>query len=138
MIAGFERPTEGNILLGDTVVSSAESHVFVPPEKRNIGMVFQSYAVWPHMTVGENVAYPLKIQKVSREERKKRVEEALEMVHLERYGERYPSQLSGGPAGAPAAGRTVVQPGCQAPGKHAVRDFFPPETAGDHRDLRDP
>ena len=96
MIAGFERPTEGNILLGDTVVSSAESHVFVPPEKRNIGMVFQSYAVWPHMTVGENVAYPLKIQKVSREERKKRVEEALEMVHLERYGERYPSQLSGG------------------------------------------
>ena len=97
MIAGFERPTEGNILLGDTVVSSAESHVFVPPEKRNIGMVFQSYAVWPHMTVGENVAYPLKIQKVSREERKKRVEEALEMVHLERYGERYPSHLSGGP-----------------------------------------
>ena len=67
MIAGFERPTEGNILLGDTVVSSAESHVFVPPEKRNIGMVFQSYAVWPHMTVGENVAYPLKIQKVSRQ-----------------------------------------------------------------------
>ena len=112
MIAGFERPTEGNILLGDTVVSSAESHVFVPPEKRNIGMVFQSYAVWPHMTVGENVAYPLKIQKVSREERKKRVEEALEMVHLERYGERYPSQLSGGQQQRVALARALIaQPG---------------------------
>ena len=95
MIAGFERPHRGRYPSGDQVVSSAETHVFVP-EKRNIGMVFQSYAVWPHMTVAENVAYPLKIQKVSREERDNRVKEALKMVHLDRYGERYPSQLSGG------------------------------------------
>jgi len=112
MIAGFERPTEGNILLGDQVVSSAESNVFVPPEKRNIGMVFQSYAVWPHMTVAENVAYPLKIQKVPREERDKRVKEALEMVHLDRYGERYPSQLSGGQQQRVALARALIaQPG---------------------------
>ena len=112
MIAGFERPTEGNILLGDQVVSSAESNVFVPPEKRNIGMVFQSYAVWPHMTVAENVAYPLKIQKVPREERDNRVKEALEMVHLDRYGERYPSQLSGGQQQRVALARALIaQPG---------------------------
>lgn len=108
MIAGFERPTEGGILLGDQVVSSAESNVFVPPEKRNIGMVFQSYAVWPHMTVAENVAYPLKIQKVPREERDKRVKEALTMVHLDRYGERYPSQLSGGQQQRVALARALI------------------------------
>lgn len=108
MIAGFERPTEGDILLGDQVVSSAETNVFVPPEKRNIGMVFQSYAVWPHMTVAENVAYPLKIQKVPREERDKRVKEALAMVHLDRYGERYPSQLSGGQQQRVALARALI------------------------------
>lgn len=108
MIAGFERPTEGDILLGDQVVSSAETNVFVPPEKRNIGMVFQSYAVWPHMTVAENVAYPLKIQRVPREERDKRVKEALAMVHLDRYGERYPSQLSGGQQQRVALARALI------------------------------
>ena len=108
MIAGFERPTEGIITLGDTVVSSAESGVFMPPEKRDIGMVFQSYAVWPHMTVEENVVYPLKIQGVSREERKKRVEEALRMVHLERYGSRYPNQLSGGQQQRVALARALI------------------------------
>ena len=64
MIAGFERATEGEIYIGDHCVSSHIKNTFVPPEKRDIGMVFQSYAVWPHMTVTENVAYPLKIQKV--------------------------------------------------------------------------
>lgn len=108
MIAGFERPTEGNILLGDTVVSSAETGVFLPPEKRNIGMVFQSYAVWPHMTVADNVAYPLKIQGVSKEERAKRVQDALEMVHLERYGERFPGQLSGGQQQRVALARALI------------------------------
>jgi iron(III) transport system ATP-binding protein len=108
MIAGFERPTEGTITLGDTVVSSAETGVFMPPEKRDIGMVFQSYAVWPHMTVEQNVVYPLKIQGVSKEERKKRVEEALKMVHLERYGSRYPNQLSGGQQQRVALARALI------------------------------
>ena len=62
MVAGFERATEGEIYIGEQCVSSSLKNKFVPPEKRDIGMVFQSYAVWPHMTVAENVAYPLKIQ----------------------------------------------------------------------------
>ena len=95
MVAGFERATEGTICIGDTVVSSSERGIFVPPEKRGIGMVFQSYAVWPHMTVADNVGYPLKIQRVPTEERKKRVAEMLELVHLGPYSERFPSQLSG-------------------------------------------
>ena len=96
MIAGFERATEGEIYIGDKCVSSSIKGTFAPPEKRDIGMVFQSYAVWPHMTVAENVGYPLKIQKVAKEERAKRVQEMLELVHLGEYGERYPHQLSGG------------------------------------------
>ena len=96
MIAGFERATEGEIYIGDHCVSSHIKNTFVPPEKRDIGMVFQSYAVWPHMTVTENVAYPLKIQKVPKEERAARVAEMLKLVHLDEYGSRYPHQLSGG------------------------------------------
>ena len=109
MIAGFERPTEGSIILGDTVVSSASEGLFMAPEKRDIGMVFQSYAVWPHMTVAENVAYPLKIQGVSKAERDRRVEEALKMVHLDQYGRRYPNQLSGGQQQRVAIARAIAQ-----------------------------
>lgn len=108
MIAGFERPTEGSITLGDTVVSSASEGLFMAPEKRDIGMVFQSYAVWPHMTVAENVAYPLKIQGVSKDERDRRVEEALKMVHLDQYGRRYPNQLSGGQQQRVALARALI------------------------------
>ena len=80
MIAGFEKPTSGEILIGDKIVSSGK--VFLPPEKRDIGMVFQSYAVWPHMTVFENVAYPLRIKKLPKPEIKSEVERVLEIVHL--------------------------------------------------------
>ena len=73
MLAGFEKPTSGTITVDDKVVSSDKT--FVPPEKRDIGMVFQSYAVWPHMTVFDNIAYPLKIKKMPKEEIKKKVEE---------------------------------------------------------------
>ena len=66
MIAGFERATEGEIYIGEQCVSSSIKGSFAPPEKRDIGMVFQSYAVWPHMTVAENVGYPLKIKKVDK------------------------------------------------------------------------
>ena len=108
MVAGFERATEGTISIGDTVVSSSEQGIFVPPEKRGIGMVFQSYAVWPHMTVADNVGYPLKIQHVPTEERKKRVAEMLELVHLGEYSERFPSQLSGGQQQRVALARALV------------------------------
>lgn len=108
MIAGFERATTGNIYIGEKIVSSSDSNTFLPPEKRDIGMVFQSYAVWPHMTVFENVAYPLKIKKYSKEEIKKRVDEVLELVHLGAYGARYPHQLSGGQQQRVALGRAIV------------------------------
>jgi iron(III) transport system ATP-binding protein len=82
--------------------------VFVPPEKRDIGMVFQSYAVWPHMTVFDNVAYPLKIKKKSKDEIKRRTQEVLEMVHLAPYSLRYPHQLSGGQQQRVALGRALA------------------------------
>jgi iron(III) transport system ATP-binding protein len=106
MIAGFEKPTSGEIRIGDRVVSSAKT--FVPPEQRGIGMVFQSYAVWPHMTVFENVAYPLKISKLPKAEIKVKVEKILQAVHLEQYAERIPSQLSGGQQQRVALGRALV------------------------------
>ena len=108
MIAGFEKASEGEIFIGERMVSSSKEKTFVPPEKRDIGMVFQSYAVWPHMTVAENVAYPLKIKKVPQAERRERVQKVLEMVHLEPYAERYPHQLSGGQQQRVALGRALV------------------------------
>ena len=106
MLAGFEKPTEGEIFIGDREVSSTKD--FVPPERRDIGMVFQSYAVWPHMTVFENVAYPLKMKKMHKDGIKKLVEEVLETVHLSQYAQRIPSQLSGGQQQRVALARALV------------------------------
>lgn len=106
IIAGFEKPTEGTVSIGDRVVSS--SKVFIPPEKRDIGMVFQSYAVWPHMTVFDNVAYPLKIKKLPRDVIREKVLKILDIVHLSQYTERFPSQLSGGQQQRVALGRALV------------------------------
>jgi iron(III) transport system ATP-binding protein len=108
MIAGFEKPTEGVIMIGDQEISNAEKGYFMAPEKRGIGMVFQSYAVWPHMNVIDNVGYPLKIQNVPKEERLQRVKKMLELVHLQEYGERLPSQLSGGQQQRVALARALV------------------------------
>lgn len=108
MVAGFERATEGEIIIGDEVVSSSEKGIFVPPEKRGVGMVFQSYAVWPHMNVIDNVGYPLKIQNVPKEERMARVMEMLELVHLKEYAHRLPSELSGGQQQRVALARALV------------------------------
>ena len=106
MIAGFEKPTTGEIKIDDTVVSGEGQ--FVPPNRRGIGMVFQSYAVWPHMNVFDNVAYPLKIQRVPRAEIKQRVADILEAVHLSQYIERMPNELSGGQQQRVALGRALV------------------------------
>ncbi|MBQ3458023.1 MAG: ABC transporter ATP-binding protein [Synergistaceae bacterium] len=106
MIAGFEKPTTGEIKIDDVVVSSADE--FVPPNLRNIGMVFQSYAVWPHMNVFDNVAYPLKIKRVPRSEITERVMNILEAVHLSPYVKRMPSELSGGQQQRIALGRALV------------------------------
>ena len=106
MIAGFEKPTSGEIYFGDKLICGGKT--FVPPEKRGIGMVFQSYAVWPHMTVFDNTAYPLTIQKVSKEEIKRRVDDVLELTHLKQYANRMPSQLSGGQQQRVALARALV------------------------------
>ena len=106
MIAFFEKPTTGEIYIDDTLVSSEK--VFLPPEKRGVGMVFQSYAVWPHMDVYQNVAYPLTIQKVDKHTVSDRVQKALDIVHLGKYKERYPNQLSGGQQQRVALARALV------------------------------
>ena len=106
LIAGFEQPTSGKIWIGDTLVS--DEHTLLPPEKRDIGMVFQSYAVWPHMTVTENVAYPLRIKRVPKRETEERVRKMLGVVHLEQYADRLPSQLSGGQQQRVALARALV------------------------------
>ena len=106
MIAGFEKPTAGEVYIGDRLMSSATT--FIPPEKRDIGMVFQSYAVWPHMTVFENVAYPLRIKKTAKADIKQKVERVLDIVHLSQYAQRIPSQLSGGQQQRVALARALV------------------------------
>ena len=93
-------------IFDDRVVSSDK--VFIPPEKRDIGMVFQSYAVWPHMTVFDNVAYPLQIKKVDKAAIRQKVEHVLEVVHLAQYRDRIPSQLSGGQQQRVALARALV------------------------------
>ncbi|MEA2483996.1 MAG: putative spermidine/putrescine transport system ATP-binding protein [Thermoleophilaceae bacterium] len=102
MIAGFERPDEGRIELAGDDVSR------LPPAERDVNTVFQDYALFPHMSVGDNVAYGLKVKKVAKGERAQRVEEALAMVRLEGYGDRRPSQLSGGQRQRVALARALV------------------------------
>ena len=106
MIAGFEKPTAGEIYVGETLVSGDKT--FLPPEKRNMGMVFQSYAVWPHMNVYDNVAYPLTIKRINKTDMKKKVEKVLSIVHLGQYAQRYPNQLSGGQQQRVALARALV------------------------------
>ena len=106
IIAGFEKPTRGEVYIDGALVSGGKT--FVPPEKRGIGMVFQSYAVWPHMNVFDNVAYPLTIRHVSKAEIKTSVERVLGIVHLSQYAERFPNQLSGGQQQRVALARALV------------------------------
>lgn len=108
MIAGLEKNTAGVIRIGERVVSDALENRYLPPEKRNVGMVFQSYAVWPHMNVFNNIAFPLKIAKFSKQEIKDRVKEVLETTELTGFEERMPSQLSGGQQQRVALARGLV------------------------------
>jgi iron(III) transport system ATP-binding protein len=107
-IAGLEKISGGEILLKERVVSSIPQRVHVAPEKRDIGMVFQSYAIWPHMTVFENVAYPLRCRKVEKTEMRRRVREGLRLVEMEEYEERPATQLSGGQQQRVALARAIV------------------------------
>lgn len=107
-LLGLMKPEAGTITVGDRVLFDAKKRINVPAEKRNIGIVFQDYAVWPHMTVLENVAYPLKKRHVSKEEQKERAMKALELVHMTMYANHLPMQLSGGQQQRVAIARALV------------------------------
>jgi iron(III) transport system ATP-binding protein len=107
-IAGLHRIDEGEIRVGDVTYTAPARHVFLPPEKRDIGMVFQTYAIWPHMTVAQNVAYPLEIRKIARSEIADRVGEVLSLVGLRHMAGKLASQLSGGQQQRAALARAIV------------------------------
>ena len=102
MLAGFETPTHGEIYLDGKAISS------IPPHKRGIGMVFQNYALFPHMTVYENLAFPLRVRKIPKDEADKKIDKALSMVSLQGFADRMPGQLSGGQQQRVAIARALV------------------------------
>jgi len=102
MLAGFESPTSGEIILDGVPITKT------PPHKRNFGMVFQNYALFPHMTVAQNIAYPLTVRKLPKAEIDSKVKRALDMVQMGPMGERYPAQLSGGQQQRVALARALV------------------------------
>src|SRR5437868_1433562 len=107
-VAGLEHPTSGEISIAGHLVSSPACGILVPPRLRDIGMVFQSYAVWPHMTVRQNVVYPLKHRKISRADAGRKVDEVLELVGLSEYADRPVVALSGGQMQRVALARSMV------------------------------
>ncbi|HEY8275132.1 MAG TPA: ABC transporter ATP-binding protein [Pseudolabrys sp.] len=107
-IAGLETPHQGSIAIGDTMFFDAARTIDLPAEKRGLGLVFQSYALWPHRTVFDNVAYGLKLRGVSAEEIKTRVEKTLSQIGLAHLASRYPHQLSGGQQQRVAIARALV------------------------------
>ncbi|MDA8676268.1 ATP-binding cassette domain-containing protein, partial [Alphaproteobacteria bacterium] len=102
MLAGFETATYGDILLDGKPINN------IPPHKRGIGMVFQNYALFPHMTVNENLAFPLQVRKMSKADAEAKVRRALEMVQMVEFGDRKPAQLSGGQQQRIALARALV------------------------------
>jgi ABC-type Fe3+/spermidine/putrescine transport system ATPase subunit len=108
MVAGLETPDAGDIFFGDQAVVMTSRQISLPPNKRNVGMVFQSYAIWPHMTVAENVAFPLKARRFPRTEIKERVHRVLDLVGLAGYEDRPGPLLSGGQQQRVAFARALV------------------------------
>ena len=108
MVAGLEEPDEGSIFFGDEAVVVTAQQLSLPPEKRNLGMVFQSYAIWPHMTVEENVSFPLKARKYARHQIRERVEKVLDLVGMAGMGKRPGPLLSGGQQQRVALARALV------------------------------
>ncbi len=108
MIAGLETPTEGRITIGGKVVFDSERGINLPPDKRNVGFLFQNYALWPHMTVYQNIAFGLENMKWERKKINDRVQELLTMLRIEQYENRYPNELSGGQQQRVAIARTLA------------------------------
>jgi iron(III) transport system ATP-binding protein len=107
-IAGLDRPTGGRIAFRGTPLFDGAASIYETPERRGFGVVFQSYALWPHLTVERNVSMPLELRRVGKAERARRVAETLELVGLAGYGKRYPGELSGGQQQRVALARAVV------------------------------
>ena len=108
VLSGLENPQNGVILMNDEKIVDAATEFFTPPDKRKLNLVFQSYALWPHMTVFENVAFGLRIKKLAKEEIKRKVDQALERLQIREYSARYPSELSGGQQQRVAIARAIV------------------------------
>jgi len=108
-IAGLDHPDSGRIALGNEVLFDSESGAQVPAERRNLGLVFQSYALWPHRTVFDNVAYGLRLRKIPSAEIQKRVSSALRQIGLEGMEKRHPHQLSGGQQQRVAIARAIAK-----------------------------
>jgi ABC-type Fe3+/spermidine/putrescine transport system ATPase subunit len=108
MIAGLERPDGGEVWVRGRLVASGDGRVMIPPEARNVGLVFQSYAIWPHMTVAENIAYPLKVRGLARETIAAKVDELIRLVKLDGLGPRMSTELSGGQQQRVALARALV------------------------------
>lgn len=107
-IAGLEAPSGGSVSIGDQTVVDVENRVSVATHKRDVGMVFQNYALWPHMKVIDNVAYPMRARKVKTAEARQAAREVLALLHCEHLADRYPSELSGGQQQRVALGRSLV------------------------------
>ncbi|CAN5489371.1 ABC transporter ATP-binding protein [soil metagenome] len=109
-IAGLHTPDAGSIRVGEHTLFDAATKTSLPPERRQCGVVFQSYAIWPHLSVADNVAYPLKLRRVPKARRRDRVAEVLELVELGPYAQRYPHELSGGQQQRVALARALAHP----------------------------
>lgn len=107
-IAGLETPDSGSIQVNGQTVFDSASGIIVPPESRRIGMMFQSYALWPHMTINENIMFPLKMQKVDNATATRKIKRVLDMMHIEELAQQYPNQLSGGQQQRVALARAMV------------------------------
>ena len=108
MIAGLETPTSGRILIDGVPVFDSEKGINLPPNKRDIGFLFQNYALWPHMTVEQNISFGLEMLKWDKERIRKRVDEMLALLKIEQFGKRYPAELSGGQQQRVAIARTLA------------------------------
>ncbi len=151
VVSGLEKPQNGIILMdGKEIVNAAEAS-FAPPSKRNLNLVFQSYALWPHMTVFDNVAFGLRIRKENSETIAKKVASALDRMQIGEFAKRYPTELSGGQQQRVAIARAIVseprlllldeplvQPGRQAPRGYARRAEAAPSRDRHHHHLRHP